>query len=417
MKKNWLLAVILLAFSLAKAQDTLQYIVSNRRNSVAQQQKPYVILISADGFRYDFAEKYQAKNLLAFKALGVSADYMLSSFPSLTFPNHYTIVTGLYPAHHGIVGNIFYDKQRNVLFNKSDRKQSAEGSWYGGIPLWILAEQQGMLSAAYFWPGSETTIAGIKPTYYYTYNEITPLAKRINAVKDWLALPEDKRPHFIVFYFPQVDQTAHIFGPDSKETQSAVKMIDDAVGQIAAIAKESKLPVNFVFLSDHGMTKIDNQNTLALPKAIDPQKFKTIPGAALIQVYANEGVDLIKTYRALKSDTNNYRVYLHKRVPKQWHFGGKDDYCNRVGDIILIPKLPKVFSINGVIPAIGQHGFAPEISDMYAVFYAWGSQIKEGVGLNHFENVHVYPFIAEILGLSYKHKIDGRKSVLKPFLK
>ena len=150
-----------------KAQDTTQQIISNRYNAIAQQQKPYVILISIDGFRWDFADKFNAKNLIALCKKGVQAQYLTPSFPSLTFPNHYTIATGLYPAHHGIVDNNFYDKARGVMYKKSDNKIALDSSWYAGKPIWVLAEQQQMLSAVFYWPGSEISINGIRPTYFY----------------------------------------------------------------------------------------------------------------------------------------------------------------------------------------------------------------------------------------------------------
>lgn len=416
MKKLLLIIYGLMVGLVVKAQDTTQHVTPKRVNSLEQQQKPYVILISVDAFRADFAELYQAKNLLALKEMGASANYMLSSFPSFTFPNHYTIATGLYPAHHGIVDNIFYDKERKTIYKKSDPKQALDSSWYGGKPLWVLAEQQKMLSAVYYWPGSEIAIDGVRPTYYYAYNELIPLEQRINSVKEWLALPLAQRPHLIALYFPQVDKAAHNYGPDSEQTANAVKLIDDAIGKLVSIAKESGLPINFIFVSDHGMAKIDNENTLQLPKAINNLHYLEPPGNALLQVYAKDEVDIKATYRELKKDTN-FSVYLHDRIPKRYHFGGKYDRYNRVGDLILTPKLPKIFSINGIKPSIGQHGFDPSEETMRATFYSWGPNIKNNFKVKPFENIHVYPLVTEILGLSYQDKIDGKKSVLRSILK
>ena len=401
---------------LVSAQDTTQKII-DRTNSVTQQQKPYVILISLDGFRWDLADKYQAKNLIKLREGGVQADYLKPSYPSLTFPNHYTIVTGLYPSHHGVVDNIFYDKTRNVTFRRADKKMAVDSSWYGGKPLWVLAEEQKMLTAIYYWPGSEISMNGIKPTYLYNYSEIIPIDRRINAVKDWLALPAEKRPHFIALYFPQVDKAAHAHKPESEETRAAVQVLDDAIGKMLAIATESKLPINFIVLSDHGMTTVDRENTIPLPKAIDLNHFIVPPGNALLHVYAKEGKYIKPTYKALKAEAKDYDVYLSKNIPKAWHYSKKEDQYHRVGDMVLVPHLPKVFNINNTKPDAGQHGFDPAISDMHAIFYASGPNFKSNVKIPAFENVNVYPLIAKILGLTYTHKIDGKAKILAPILK
>lgn len=397
--------------------DTTQKIAPNRANGIEQQQKPYVILISIDGFRWDLADKYQAKNLIKLRSEGVQADFLKPSFPSLTFPNHYSIVTGLYPSHHGVVDNIFYDKARAVLYRKSDKKMSVDSSWYGGKPLWVLAEQQRMLSAVFYWPGSEISMDGIRPTYYYNYNEIIPINKRVAIVKDWLQLPAEKRPHFIALYFPQVDKAGHNFKPESDETKAAVQLVDDAIGKIIEETKATGLPINFILLSDHGMTTIDRENTIPLPEYIDSEKFIVPPGIAILHVYAKNRIDIKPAYQALKQEAKDFDVYLLKDVPKAWHYNKKEDYYNRVGDLVLIPHLPKVFNINGAKPDAGQHGFDPAIPDMHAIFYAMGPQFKNGLNIPAFENVNIYPLIAQILGLHYEQKIDGKKKVLMSILK
>src|ERR1700722_9470026 len=237
------------------AQDTTQQIVSGRSNSVGQQKKPYIILISADGFRYDLADKYNATNLLRLRNKGINAAYMQPSYPSLTFPNHYSIVTGLYPSHHGIVDNTFYDKQKNETYTIRNKKVVGDGTWYGGTPLWVLAEKQQMLSASFYWVASESAIQVVRPTYYYIYNDAIPIDKRIETVKNWLQLPEDKRPHFITFYFPQVDHQEHTYGPDSKEAEEAVHLVDESVGKLVRTVDSLGLDVSFIFLADHGMLK------------------------------------------------------------------------------------------------------------------------------------------------------------------
>lgn len=418
MRKLILLTLIFFfIFSNINAQDTTQLVIKNRFNSIEHQEKPYVILISLDGFRWDLADKFNAKNLIKLREMGVKADYLKPSFPSLTFPNHYSIVTGLYPSHHGIVNNIFYDKARDVIFRKADRKMAIDSSWYNGKPLWALAEEQKMLSAVFYWPGSEISMNGIKPTYLFNYSEIIPLERRINVVKDWLHLPAERRPHFIALYFPQVDKAAHENNPDSEETKAAVQLLDNAIGKLVEVADNSKLPINFIVLSDHGMTTVDRENTISLPKAIDVNKFIVPPGNSLLNVYAKDQKDIKSTYKALKAEAKDYKVYLSKNIPKAWHYNKSNDTYNRVGDLILVPQLPKVFNINNNQPDAGQHGFDPSITDMHAIFYAWGPNFKSGLKIPAFENVNVYPLIVRILGLNYTHEIDGKEKVLSPILK
>ncbi|KQB99775.1 ectonucleotide pyrophosphatase/phosphodiesterase [Pedobacter sp. Hv1] len=416
-KKFSLLVFLWVSLALTiRAQDTVQKVIADRTNSPEQQKKPYVILISIDAFRWDLADKYQAKNLIKLRESGVQADYLKPAYPSLTFPNHYTIATGLYPAHHGVVDNIFYDKARDVVYRKSDKKMAVDSSWYGGKPLWILAEEQKMLSAIFYWPGSEISMNGIRPTYLYNYNEVIPIDRRVAIVKDWLQLPAEKRPHFIALYFPQVDQAAHKHTADSEEARAAVQIVDDAIGKVVEAAKATGLAVNFIVVSDHGMTTIDRENTIPLPKAIDMNKFKVPPGNVLLHLYANQQKDIKPTYKALKAEATTYDVYLSKQIPKVWHYNKKNDLYNRVGDIILVPKLPNAFNINGIKPDPGQHGFDPAIRDMQAIFYAWGPNFKSGLKIPAFENVNIYPLIAKILGLTFSNKVDGKIKVLAPIL-
>ena len=408
---------LLWAFASPAQSDTVQHMVPGRANSPAQQQKPYVILISADGFRYDYADKYQAKNLLALREQGVQAASMVPSFPSKTFPNHYTLVTGLYPSHHGLINNKFYDARRKELYSIGDRSKVEDGSWYGGVPLWVLAEQQHMLTASFYWVGSEAPILGVRPTYYYTYNEEIPIKQRVQAVMDWLHLPEEKRPHLITFYLPEVDHAGHSYGPDAPETAKAVQFVDAAIQQLTEAVATTGLPVNYIFVSDHGMTKVDTENTLPLPAVIDTSKFILSESDVTIELFARNREDINPIYKRLKKAADGYRVYLKTNTPKRWHYGAKNDRYGRIGDIILVPDWPKVFNFSERPPAPGHHGFDPDkVEDMHATFYAWGPAFRDHVVLPAFRNVQVYPLVTELLGLKYNHKIDGNKKLAKEVL-
>jgi len=399
------------------AQDTTQQIIEGRKNSADQMNKPYVILISADGFRADFTELYDAKNLKAFSKNGVRAKYMTPSYPSVTFPNHYSIVTGLYPSHHGLVDNSFIDVPTGAFYYMGNKKMVAEGKWYGGTPLWVLAEQQKMIAASFYWVASEADIQGIKPTYHYIYNEKTNIETRIKAVKDWLSLPEEFRPHFITFYFPQVDHDAHEYGPNDIRVGNAVQFVDSSINVLQEALASLQLPINYIFVSDHGMAKVDNINTLPIPKAIDTAYFRVPWGDAQLHLYAKDKSKIESTYDALKQDTS-ITVYKLNETPSYWHYASTDDWHQRLGDLIIIPHFPKIFNLSKSKTSLGKHGFDNHFIEMRASFMAWGPAFKKGITIDGFENVNVYPLIAHLLGLSYDEKnIDGKLKVLKPILK
>ncbi|RWY54055.1 alkaline phosphatase family protein [Mucilaginibacter gilvus] len=407
------LLLLCMAFSgVAFAQlDTLQRVIPGRANSAEQQKKPYVILISADGFRWDYAEKYQAKNLLKFSAEGIRAEAMMPSFPASTHANHFTLVSGLYPSHSGIVGNDFYDPAKKQKFKPRD------ASFYGEEPIWVTAEKQQMLTASFYWIDSQAAIKGIKPTYGYLPNPAKEIfvKDRVIAIKKWLSLPEDKRPHFMACYFPNTDHAGHLFGPDSKEVEQAVQFVDDAVAQMVAAAQETGLPVNFIFVSDHGMTPVDRQHPLAIPASIDTAKFVVISQGNYVCIHAKNAVDIMPMYDKLKSENvKGYDVVLKKDVPLNTRFGPADDKYNRVGDILLMAHYPQIFSPK---PNPGAHGFSPyEVKDNQATFFAWGPAFKPHTQIKPFENVEIYDVMTQILGIRGLPN-DGKGTLAKEILK
>ena len=410
-----MVAIMMIASSFA--QDTTQQIIAGRKNSATQMKKPYVIMISIDGMRTDFAELHHASFLQKVSKEGVRAKYMIPSFPSLTFPNHYAIATGQYPAHNGLVDNTYFDKATGVQYSMSNVKLVTNPKYYGGTPIWVLAEKQQMISASYFWVGSEAPVEGTHPTYYYNYNEKTNIATRIKAVKDWLSLPEEKRPHLITFYFPEVDHDAHTYGTKDNKVTKAVQFVDSAINAIQENLKDLNLPINYIVVSDHGMTDVDNVNTMGLPKQIDTASFRVPWGDALLHLYAKDSSKINTTVEALKKDTS-FNTYTLNETPAHWHYAKKDDRFDRLGDIIITPNLPKVFNLGTRKTTPGKHGFDNHHPDMRATFIAWGPAFKKGLVIDGFENINVYPLIANILGLQLdEKKIDGSFKVLAPILK
>ncbi|MET3538436.1 alkaline phosphatase family protein [Chryseobacterium limigenitum] len=417
----FMLLMSLTVFAQKVPVDTAQIVIPNRHNTVDAQTKPYVIMISTDGFRYDYAKKYNAENLLKYSNGGVQAKAMIPSYPSITFPNHWSLITGLYPSHHGLIDNFFYDYKRKEAYAMSDKKNAEDGSWYGGTPLWGLAEKQGMISASLMWVGSASDAGGKRPTYYYPYHEKFTPSEKVDKVVNWLKLPMDKRPHFISLYFPEVDGSGHHFGPEAKETEDAVHLIDKAIGELVQKVNDLGLKnVNFIFVSDHGMIKVDGGTPLEIPALLfDKSRFDFYNSQTLLRVVVKNPSEVKAVYKELKGNkTDDYEVYLDKKLPKYLHFGTKDDQYNRIGQILLIPKAPKIFLEKGKKTAVGKHGYNPRlVPEMKATFFAWGPEFKNDVVIDEFSNVNVYPLVAEILGLKITQPIDGKFKVLKETLK
>ncbi|NLR81706.1 ectonucleotide pyrophosphatase/phosphodiesterase [Chitinophaga eiseniae] len=417
MKRIFLFAAALLLINIgSQAQDTTQLTVPERKNSATQQTRPYVIMISIDGFRYDYAEKYNATQLLQLSGNGVRATAMQPSFPSLTFPNHYSLVTGLYPAHHGLVDNLFYDRKRDAIYKVGNRDAVEDGTWYNGIPLWVLAEKQQMLSASYFWVGSEGAIQNVRPTYYFKYQEKTGIDQRIQTVVNWLQLPEEQRPHLITFYFPEVDHMGHKYGPDSDSTRNAVQFVDAAIGKMVAAVNQLHLPVNFIVVSDHGMLEVDTVHTISIPDAPQLEPLKKMPGNEKVMYYGKNEAEIKAAYDYLKKNENHYTAYLKQETPARWHYGQEDIY-NRIGDIVLVAEANYVFGEPGKMQHPGHHGYDNNLTNMNAIFMAWGPAFKNNTRIATFENVQVYPLVARILGLEITQPIDGKLEVLEPILK
>jgi len=394
-----------------------QIVVPDRLNSSLHYDKPYVILISLDGFRHDYIEKYQARFLEKMNKVGVRADALIPSYPTITSPNLYTIVTGLYPAHHGLVGNYMYDPKRNERFSLRNSKAIQDSNWYGGTPIWSLAEQQQMLTACYFWPGSEAEVAGKYPTYYYPYSENHQLEQRIEEVVNWLSLPIEKRPHLITFYLPEVDAAGHKFGPDAIETSNAVQFVDQAIEKLTKAVTRTKLNVNYIVVSDHGMTQINEKELLKIPITIDPDQVEVVSSGTYVSLFVKEPTKINGIFEAIKKTRpKHYTAYLKADIPKKYHFSAENDRFGRIGDIVLMAEAPYYFSNNKANP--GAHGYdASENMDMNAIFTAWGPQIQKAKKIDKFENIHIYPILTKLLGLETDEKIDGDERIALKILK
>jgi alkaline phosphatase D len=395
--------------------------VDNGPNSPWAQSQHYVVLVSLDGFRWDYAKRDNATHLLALARRGVSApEGMLPSYPSLTFPNHFTIVTGLYPEHHGLVANSFLDPARGARFAYTDPQAVTDGSWYSGVPLWSLAESQGMRTASFLWVGSEAKIAGFQPTWYAHYDsksEPTPESQqaRIDDTVALLRLPAAERPHFIAIYYSEPDHEGHEFGPDAPQNRAAELRMDAIVGKLESALKATGLPIDLVVVSDHGMIKSEG-DWINLDQFADLTGFDAV-GSLL---YGKTEDDRARVYDQLKHASSQFVVYRLKNVPANLNFNQNP----REGDPVIVATGP--FAIRAHAPpagqesrppTIGMHGFDPHlIPEMKASFFAAGPDLVAGKTVAPFENVNLYPWLAHLLGL-HAPKSDGSLNILSGTLR
>ncbi len=397
---------------------TVALATSGGTNSAEHLQKPTVLMISIDGFRFDYIEKFGAPHLAEIAASGVRAESMKPSFPSLTFPNHITLMTGRYPGNHGIVGNSFYDKVRKEKYSIGIGKTVRDGTWYLADALWTIAERAGMVTGIYFWVGSESKIGGVDPTYFMPYSDDTPNEDRVAKVEEWLSLPDESRPHLVGLYFSDVDSAGHKFGTDSEQTKEAVLTIDNFVGRLDRFITDRNLNVNMIVVSDHGMQNLDTNKVVELGRITDLSKFTWGDKGAVVNLYSDDDALVAKAYEDLKASEAHYRVYRRGELPVEFKY----DHASRVGDIVLVAEMP-YYLLDQITPEKplklnkATHGWDPSNQSMHALFIAKGPQFKSGLVIPTFDNVNVFPLVLDILDLSATAPHDGNAEVLKCILK
>jgi len=368
------------------------------------QEKPYVVVLSLDGFRWDYPDSISTPNLHKMQIEGVRAKSLIPSFPSVTFPNHYTLATGLYPDHHGIVHNSFYDSDIAERYKIDDRKAVEDNRFYGGEPIWNTAEKQGVKAATFFWVGSETDVQNMHPSYWKKYDKTISYEQRIDTVMHWLSLPSAVRPHLIMFYIDEPDHTSHTYGPQSTQTRAVVMHLDSLIGVF--YEKLSHLPinkqVNFIVLSDHGMGAINNNRRINIDEYLPRRWFNNVNGHNPVYMLdANENCadSIINTLKTVK----HIQVWKKADIPSHLHYGTN----KRVGDIVIAAD--SAYSLawkNSNETNGGAHGYDPQNSDVHAIFFATGPAFKERYSQKSFQNIDVYSIIAHILQLS-PAKTDG----------
>lgn len=381
--------------------------------------KPTVILISFDGFRWDYMDKTDTPNLHRLAKDGVRAKRMLPSFPSKTFPNHYTIVTGLYPAKHGIVSNRFFDPALDRMFIYKDSLNNTESVWWGGEPIWATAMKQGQKTATYFWPGSEAEIAGVRSTYFKTYNGKVPDSSRVDQVLQWLDLPESERPTLITLYFSHTDDVGHRNGPESKEILTAIRKMDDMVGRLNAGLDARGLfdQVNIIALADHGFAQTSVDSLIFLDDYIDMNTVQAIIETPVVGLRSKDN-DTLGLYRKLAEAHPRMKVFTNSTMPERFHFTNNA----RISPVVLLADEGWSITTKSFFKKFkdyefgGSHGYDNELVSMGALFVAHGPAFKKGYTAEPFLNIHVYELMAHVLGLKPAPN-DGSLDAVKKMLK
>lgn len=375
--------------------------------------KPTVLLVSLDGFRPDYLDPANTPALNQLAAEGVQAQGLTPPFPSLTFPSHYTIITGLTPEHHGVVSNTMFDPQLNASFSLSSPSATLDGRWYGGEPLWVTAQKQGQLAATMFWPGADAAIQGVRPAYWKLYNEAMPDQARLDQVLAWLDLPAEKRPTFLTLYFERIDTVGHHNGPRSPVTAAAVHQIDALVGALVQGLKDRQVydQVNLVVLSDHGMTEISADKVIYLDDYINLADAQVVDWTPLLALRPAAGKEE-QVYQALKK-MPHVTLWKKGEVPYP--------YNNHVRITPLLALADEGWTItthsygfNSTYKA--GHGYDPRLPSMQGIFIARGPGFKAGVTVPAFENVHIYELACRLLNLQPAPN-DGSLSAVQALLR
>lgn len=371
----------------------------------------YTVIVSLDGFRWDYPQWYDTPFIDHMAQVGVASG-LIPSFPSKTFPNHYTLATGLYPDHHGIVANEFFDTQTGDRFSLSNARQKTNPRYYGGEPIWNTAARQGKRVAVFYWPGSDVKVNGRYPDVYYPYDRKPrlTLSERMDGIVSQLSLPEKKRPDLIMAYMEQPDANGHKYGPQSKLTRRAVAMVDSLLQSL--YSRISQLPygadVNLVVVSDHGMTWVPADHAVKLFPHLKPSWYNAVSGSVPANIYAKEGCE-DSIYQALKA-IDHVSVWKKGSIPAYLHYGSN----SRVGDVVVCPDLGYVAYDKPII-AGGTHGYDPQLPDMHALFRAIGPDFQHKE-IPHFRNTDVYALICHLLGVAPAPN-DGNLDEIRAILK
>jgi predicted AlkP superfamily pyrophosphatase or phosphodiesterase len=375
--------------------------------------KPYVVLISLDGFRPAYLQRDDVPNLRRLLQRGTRATALRPVFPSWTFPNHYSLVTGLFVDRHGIVANSFFDPVRRQTYSLSNRDAVGDGTWYRGEPIWVTAETQGMVASCFLWPGSEAAIKGIRPTEWRPYDSGVTMEARVSTIVRWLQQPAERRPHLLTLYFAEVDSASHNASLDAPAVGAAIRAVDGALG--ALIDGIDTLPIRdriyLIVTSDHGMVETSAKQTIRLDSLVDMSEIAQAFGGGVANLHLHDASRATRVRDALNAGLLHGRAYLRDEVPARHRYRGDP----RMGHIVvvmdeawsLVPP-PRPGSTPRERERWGAHGWDPAFASMRAIFIAAGPRVPAGGTIPEVRNVDVYPLMTGLLGLRAPAGIDGR---------
>ena len=366
-----------------------------------QQKRNLTIVVSLDAFRWDYPTIYNTPWLDSIAANGVAAT-MVPSYPSSTFPNHFTLATGLVPDHHGIVNSQFWAPEKGELFSMGDSATRYNPYYFGGEPIWVTAKKQGVKSASIYWVGSDVAIQGLYPDYYLRWDNEPRLTypQRVEEALRIAKLPESERPSLLMVYFDEPDWTTHHYGPIAEESEAVIEELDSLMGILYRGLKELDYGVNLIVTSDHGMTEISDEKFISIEQTVNPDWVERIVSTNPTTIFCKEGCrdSLFEQLSKVK----HISVWRKEEVPAHLNYGSS----NHLGDIIVAPDLGWQFAttprgLNGA------HGYDINEPDMQIIFRACGPDFKRGYTLPHsFSNVDLYSILAELLKIE-PAKTDG----------
>lgn len=390
-------------------------IIGCSTNGSQKQGRPYVILVSMDGFRYEYTQRGITPWLDSIATAG-HVEMMRASFPTLTFPNHYTLATGLTPEHHGIVHNQFYDAKLDKVYKVGDHEAVYNPNFYGGEPIWVTAEKQGVKTACMYWVGNQIAHHNIMPTYNWEWANKPHIDRkmRIDTLAHLLSLPASKRPHLLMLYYSDPDYVGHIHGPESTQTDSMLTHLDQLMGYLYKTVQNHPLhdSIQIIITSDHGMQTMDTAKIIRPKDYLRPQWIKYRLGNVPTLIYAQKGcTDSI--VHALK-DAPHVRVWKREDMPARFNYS----HNARIGDVVVLPDLGYQFC-NTYHYTCGAHGFDPFTKEMHVPVWTLGSYMATShQGLmtqDTLVNVDIYPLICKLLQIKAAPN-DGQPSRWKRLL-
>lgn len=411
--RAWRVALVALAALLAADAAVWAQAGSGGWNRPEHLDRPYVVLLSLDGMRADYLERVPTPNIDRLIARGVRADWLTPVFPSKTFPNHYSMATGMYVDKHGLIDNSFYDVAWDAWYRLSDRNAVEDGRWYGGEPFWVAAEKAGIVTAAFYWVGTEAAVGGLRPTHFRMFDASVPNEVRIDQVLEWLSLPARLRPHVVAMYLSNPDDVGHRQGPDSPEAEEMIRTVDALIGRLmdGLDALPTADRTYLIVVSDHGMAPVDHGRTRWLDEVIDLTGIRVrFGGPYAVLDFDGDEARLDATYRALRDGLPGVRVYRRHEIPERFRYRSHP----RSSDLLVLAEPPEVIGSRARGPGWtrGEHGFDPQDPTMRGVFMAAGPRLRPGSRIPAFDNVHVYALVMELLGLPPNPEADAR---LDPF--